>query len=195
MTSKIDAIKKWQENNKEKVKSYKQKWIENNPDYNKKYYKNNRDTILSKNKIWNKENKERMKIYKKEWCENNKGRLIEKCRTRYIDNKENITEQIREYQKSEKGKATRQRAKFKRRTILKHITNTLTSGEWLSILKEYDYRCAYCDVEFEVENMPTKDHIIPISKGGHNTKENIVPACRSCNSKKNNKILNIKEKI
>ncbi|MCK4464389.1 MAG: HNH endonuclease [Bacteroidales bacterium] len=37
-------------------------------------------------------------------------------------------------------------------------------------------------------NRETKDHVIPISKGGDNTKENIVPACQSCNSKKFNKI-------
>ena len=37
--------------------------------------------------------------------------------------------------------------------------------------------------------MPTRDHIIPISKGGNNVKENIVPAYRSCNSKKHNKLI------
>ena len=43
--------------------------------------------------------------------------------------------------------------------------------------------------------MPTKDHVIPISKGGHNTKENIVPACQSCNNKKYNKILEVEEVV
>ena len=35
----------------------------------------------------------------------------------------------------------------------------------------------------------TQDHVIPLSKGGQHIKENIVPACPSCNSKKGNRML------
>ena len=72
---------------------------------------------------------------------------------------------------------------------MEEIINTLTSNEWLGILKKYYWRCAYCGKEFDLFNRPTRDHIIPISKGGDNVKENIVPACKSCNSKKYNKII------
>ena len=171
------------------------KWQLNNPGYWKEYYQNNKDIILNKNKKWNKDNEENMKQYKKEWYRDNQERLSEKRKERYENNKEEILEQIKEYRKTENGRATAQRAKYKRRTILKNTINTLTSEEWLDILKEYDYRCAYCGCDFNEDNMPTKDHVIPISKGGDNIKENIVPACRGCNSKKNNKILNIKEGI
>ena len=30
------------------------------------------------------------------------------------------------------------------------------------------------------------DHIVPKTQGGHNFKSNLVPACKSCNTKKNN---------
>lgn len=96
---------------------------------------------------------------------------------------------MKKYRKTERGKANRQRSKFKRQSILKEIINTLTAEEWLDILKEYGYKCAYCGKEFDLFDLPTKDHMIPITKGGSNTKENIVPACRSCNAKKGNKIL------
>lgn len=72
---------------------------------------------------------------------------------------------------------------------LENVINTLTAKEWIDILKEYKFKCAYCGKEFNLFDRPTRDHVIPISKGGHNTKENVVPACGSCNSKKHDKLL------
>ena len=106
----------------------------------------------------------------------------------YFDHPEKIKKSKKRYNQTIKGKATKQRAKFKRRALLNNIINTLTAQEWITILKEYNFKCAYCGCEFTLFNRETKDHVIPISKGGDNTKENIVPACQSCNSKKFNKI-------
>jgi len=110
----------------------------------------------------------------------------------YQDNKEKWAirdpEYMKNYRKTENGKASKQRSKSKRRAIIKDIVNTLTSQEWLGILEAHNYRCAYCGVEFDCEDLPEKDHVIPISKGGDNTKENVVPSCRICNAKKYNRL-------
>ena len=37
-----------------------------------------------------------------------------------------------------------------------------------------------------------RDHFVPVSKGGHHTKENIIPACGICNCEKYVKILDAK---
>lgn len=37
-------------------------------------------------------------------------------------------------------------------------------------------------------NAPSMDHIIPLSRGGTHTYDNIQTACRTCNCKKSNKI-------
>ena len=55
-----------------------------------------------------------------------------------------------------------------------------TLKEWKELKKEYNYRCAYCGKK---KNL-TKDHMIPLSKGGSDYIRNIQPLCRSCNSKK-----------
>lgn len=61
-----------------------------------------------------------------------------------------------------------------------------TKKEWLLLLDKYDYRCYYCKQKFEKLSV---DHYIPLSKGGKNSIDNIVPACLSCNCKKGNKII------
>lgn len=55
----------------------------------------------------------------------------------------------------------------------------------LDMPKPEDKRtCAYCG-----ENATTLDHIIPKSKGGTDTPDNIVDCCKSCNSSKKDKDL------
>ncbi len=46
------------------------------------------------------------------------------------------------------------------------------------------HRCQYCDRP--AENL---DHVIPRSRGGEHTWENVVAACRPCNSRKENRYL------
>jgi hypothetical protein len=49
--------------------------------------------------------------------------------------------------------------------------------------------CAYCGTHFSNPYMLSKDHIVPKSKGGSNTWENCVTACKECNGKKSDKTL------
>jgi 5-methylcytosine-specific restriction endonuclease McrA len=89
----------------------------------------------------------------------------------------------RKYRNSDKGKANAARATYKRRALDKMLPSTLTAEEWEQIKKQYKYRCVYCGEEKEL----TRDHIIPLTKGGAFTKDNVVPACRSCNATKHTK--------
>jgi 5-methylcytosine-specific restriction endonuclease McrA len=43
--------------------------------------------------------------------------------------------------------------------------------------------CYYCKRTFKPNEL-TMDHIIPLSRGGMSTKENLVPCCKECNRKK-----------
>lgn len=61
--------------------------------------------------------------------------------------------------------------------------NDFTVGDWLDLLDEYDYRCAYCGWHVS-KALIGCDHKLPLCRGGGNTKANIVPACRPCNISK-----------
>jgi len=43
--------------------------------------------------------------------------------------------------------------------------------------------CMYCGSEFQ-NKLLTRDHIIPKSKGGSDTWDNVITACKACNNKK-----------
>lgn len=43
--------------------------------------------------------------------------------------------------------------------------------------------CYHCKQKFASSDL-TMDHLIPISRGGKSSKNNCVPSCKECNSKK-----------
>lgn len=45
------------------------------------------------------------------------------------------------------------------------------------------WQCQYCADSFKTQEL-TFDHVVPRSRGGHSRWENIVTACRSCNTSK-----------
>lgn len=50
------------------------------------------------------------------------------------------------------------------------------------------YLCLYCAKSFSSSQL-TRDHIVPISRGGADRWENVVSACRRCNQFKSNHLL------
>lgn len=74
-------------------------------------------------------------------------------------------------------------AKAHRYRARKLAGGSFTAAEWRARLAEYDGKCAYCGSTERIEI----DHKTPVSRGGLNTIENIVPACRACNRRKSSK--------
>ncbi|MBU1028512.1 MAG: HNH endonuclease [Nanoarchaeota archaeon] len=88
------------------------------------------------------------------------------------------------YWKTEKGKEKRAIQNHKRRAAITGAIADLTDKQWKWIKMVYENRCVYCNRQMK---RITMDHILPLSRGGIHTMNNIVPACQSCNSKKNTK--------
>lgn len=72
-----------------------------------------------------------------------------------------------------------------RRAMLKGAEGTFTHVEWIELKARYGCKCAKCKTPETIFKL-TVDHIIPLSKGGRNSIDNIQPLCGSCNSKKYN---------
>lgn len=62
------------------------------------------------------------------------------------------------------------------------VSHDLTEEQWSALQVAWG-GCAYCGA---ADGVPQRDCVLPISRGGRYTVDNVVPACRSCNSSKCN---------
>jgi 5-methylcytosine-specific restriction endonuclease McrA len=70
------------------------------------------------------------------------------------------------------------------RRFRRQVTNTF-------LFARDSYRCQYCGRhrrELRHRESLTRDHLIPLSRGGDNTWTNVITACSRCNLKKGNRL-------
>lgn len=143
-------------------------------------YKNRLDWM----KKWRIEHLEKSKEMARKYRSNN----LEKCRAWsriartnwYFNLKKNNPEKLKLYNHAHERRVEKAKGKH-------------TLDEWLFLKEKNDNRCLACGKK-EGEIILTRDHIIPLIKGGTNYIENIQPLCFSCNSSKQDKIINYAER-
>ena len=86
-------------------------------------------------------------------------------------------------EQTEQGKIKRLNRAHHRRELERN--GNFTPQEWQEKLRLFDNKCVYCGKK---DNKLTIDHVVPLSLGGRNTIENIVPACAWCNTSKGTSI-------
>jgi 5-methylcytosine-specific restriction endonuclease McrA len=70
-----------------------------------------------------------------------------------------------------------------RRSSEANLPATFTEADWADVLDLFGHKCAYCGKDGKLH----QDHFVPVTRGGGYELGNIVPACHSCNSRKNAK--------
>jgi 5-methylcytosine-specific restriction endonuclease McrA len=70
------------------------------------------------------------------------------------------------------------------RRFRRQVTNTF-------LFARDDYCCQYCGrhrSELRGRQFLTRDHVVPVSRGGENRWQNVVTACSPCNNRKGNRL-------
>ena len=57
-----------------------------------------------------------------------------------------------------------------------------------TLFRRDDHHCLYCGHQFARGEL-TRDHVLPLSRGGKDRWENVVAACRPCNVRKRDRLL------
>ena len=151
----------------------------------KKYYEKNKHEIHKRRHIFYKNNRQKIDAKNREWMLAHPENRSKHIRTYYLSHKEKMLDYQHNYCKTLKGQLKISRANHTRRSTEKKIPCTLTVKQWKKILDMQDNKCASCKREFTDDLKPTRDHIIPLSKGGGLTFGNTHALCKSCNSSKN----------
>ena len=136
-----------------------------------------------KHSVQSPEQREKIKKYMKEYYKNHKNKeAYKKSKKKWQEeNKEKFRESKSRWRKEhrERCNTMNQKCLAKKR----RLPSTLTIEQWEEIKQHFNNRCAYCGKELPLE----QEHFIPLIKGGEYTANNIVCACRGCNSSKRSK--------
>lgn len=116
--------------------------------------------------------------YNSQYYKQNKETLKQRTREYQSINYERVSARHRKYLQEHPEVAKAYTENYRSRSI--NAEGFFTVEEWIELCIRYKDKCAYCGIETTL----TADHVVPLSRGGTNYITNILPACKSCNSKK-----------
>ena len=126
-------------------------------------------------KAWCKENLERVHAYKKTYRDKPKAKALAKAYNATPERKAKATIANRNWR-------ARNRTHANQLCLARaYKAPALKKPETDALLDYYGSNCVYCGCE-----ATGFDHLVPVSKGGQHSLENLAPACGSCNSRKSN---------
>lgn len=150
--------------NKHKEKAYRDKTKDRRRQMNAKWYLANRERILARVKKRSEEKRAEILAYQSAY---------------YAQNTDKVKARVRAYSAAFPEKKAQ--LEIKRRARKAGNGGSHTWQERAEKFERLGNVCFYCKAETKL----TVDHDIPLKRGGTDDIENILPACRPCNSRKN----------
>jgi 5-methylcytosine-specific restriction endonuclease McrA len=204
--AKAAAAKRYRESNREVVAVRKAL-----------YYQANRERCDAKNREWIAANQERDRMvraarraadpeyfaksraYSQKWYLANRDRQLDLSRSWAAANPDAVRARSRRWREAHPERSREMSARWAAANPLAIVahsavrrarkrandTRVVTDRDWRRLCTRYRDCCAYCGHPGAL----TQDHIIPIVRGGRHAIGNLLPACRSCNSRKRHRLI------
>jgi 5-methylcytosine-specific restriction endonuclease McrA len=157
------------------------------------YYAANRERTIALSASWRASNGERYATNQAAWYAANRERVAAQNAAWYAANRERAAATDAAYRAANpEREAARQAAwrkanpekdqekRSRRRARLLGADATLTAEQWHARLALWNYACAVCGSASDLH----MDHIVPLSRGGAHTAENVWPLCARHNLSK-----------
>ena len=138
-------------------------------------------------KIWYQNNKAKSKAYTYQYREE-KPEIVKRINDKYLTNNR-VEVRQRNKKWRERNIDIFRACQARRRGREYSATGFYTASEWRNLCVSYDNTCLCCGTHADdtPEKKLSRDHVIPLSKGGSNNISNIQPLCLKCNLKKGDK--------
>lgn len=155
----------------------------------RQYYQEHKQAVKDRVSAWRKANPEKRREQARRGGKAARLRDPEKLRKRFRDwaakNPEKQRERHDEWiaKNPEKHRKIRREAGRRYENRKRGAVGEHSLEEWQNLVDSFDGLCAYCGERPGNE----RDHVLPLSRGGSDYVENILPACRSCNASKHDK--------
>ena len=168
----------------EKTRQWREATTERRKANRKAEYARNSENAKANARRWSLDNPERKRETNRKWWQANRERCRERGREWVRKNPDKRRFMVNRWRRENPGASLA--ATNRRRAKQNAAGGDFTAADWIALVNHYGGKCLCCgrtNVEL------TADHVIPISKGGASSIDNIQPLCRSCNSRKNDKTI------
>lgn len=159
-------------------------WLAYNRQKGRRHYAAHQEQERARDREYRARNAERLKEARKaRWQKEKAVPVADRPRTAW---RRANPERMRQYWAAARTKLKAKNPRYfadaaiERRIQAKPQAGKHTKDEWDEIVASFGGRCAYCGVGGRI----TKDHLVPLVRGGLNTAVNLVPACAQHNTQK-----------
>ncbi len=110
-------------------------------------------------------------------------------RKAYLKNRDSILARVKKYSKENPQVATNTAHKRRAAIMRTDVGDMDEILKWMQLVKSKpDFICQYCKLEFPTAKLHF-DHVVPLSRGGAHSKENLCASCSGCNHSKGAKLI------
>lgn len=190
----------WRHANPEKVREYQRKYTASHLDEIRRKSRlrmavrlqTDREALYASAKLSRAKHKDAVAARNRRWYLANRDKVLaalakdpeahrERVRTWRLANKDKRNAYARRW--AREHPAEQGLFDVRRRARKNNAPGRHTTAEWVALCWASGWVCVYCAAPLHVKTA-TRDHKVPLSRGGGDSIDNIVLACRSCNSRK-----------
>ena len=148
----------------------------------------NREQIKASRKRYHAENREQIAERYKQYYAENQDRRQEYAKQYHIENRDGLAVKQKQYRKDHSEEISRKNAKRRaiksKATIGDHADIVAWEKQWRS---KKTVTCHWCSKRIKTADVHV-DHVVPLSKGGAHSVENLCVSCETCNLSKHAKL-------